>query len=229
MPVIQDDEFGKITIRRNPRSVHIRIRVAPDGTLRVSAPPYTPQFMVKRMIASSRQELRQMLDQARPKLTYDNGSEIGKSHSLLVRSGSKLNISRSGLQITLTLPPEVSLSDPEVQDLLRQQVIAALRREAKGYLPRRLRYLATQHDFDYQQVRLSHAAGRWGSCSSSGTISLNIALMKLPLTLIDYVIIHELAHTRHMDHSKNFWAVVERYDPNYRQHRAQLKGHAPTI
>ncbi len=229
MPIIQDNEFGKITIRRNPQSRHIRIRVAPDSTLRVSAPPYTPMFLIKRMVASSRDQLRVMLKTQAPELTYTSGSEIGKSHSLLVREGSSIKVERHGLQIVLTLPATSSLSDPEAQAQLREQVIAALRREAKGYLPKRLKYLAESHGFSYAKVRFSHASGRWGSCSSNGTISLNIALMKLPFELIDYVLIHELAHTRHMDHSSAFWDVVNQYDPSYKKHRSLLKQEAPTI
>ena len=229
MPIIHDNEFGKITIRRNPQSRQIRIRIAPDSTLRASAPSYTPTFLIKRMIANSREELRSMLRQQTPELTYENGSEIGKSHSLLIRRGTSLKVDRHGLQITLTIPENKELGNSDVQNLLREQIISALRREAKGYLPKRLKYIAEQHGFHYERVRFSHASGRWGSCSSSGTISLNIALMKLPFELIDYVIIHELAHTRHMDHSVQFWDVVATYDPAYKLHRAKLKHEAPTI
>lgn len=229
MSIIQDEEFGKVTVRRNARSSHIRLRVAPDGTLRASAPTYTPMFVIKRMINSSRKELRVMLHESRPLLSYNDGSEIGKSHSLRLRQGEKLSATRHGLQIILTLPADMELADPEAQELLRSHVIKALRREAKGYLPRRLQYLADQHGFTFNKVRLSHAAGRWGSCSSTGTISLNIALMKLPLELIDYVIIHELAHTKHMNHSKEFWTTVERYDPHYLSHRKRLKQEAPSV
>lgn len=229
MPTIQDKEFGKITVRRNARAAAIRIRVAPDGTLRVSSPLYTPLFMIKRMIIGSRAELRSMIDAGRPQLTYKDGSTVGKSHSLIVRQGTDMKIVRHGLQLIATLPADTSLDEPHVQAELREHIIAALRREAKGYLPKRLKYLAELHGFSYERVRFSHASGRWGSCSSSGTISLNIALMKLPFELIDYVLIHELAHTRHMDHSDRFWSVVATYDPAYKQHRAQLKHEVPTI
>lgn len=229
MPVIQDNEFGKITVRRNAQARHIRIRVAPNGSLRVSAPLYTPTFLIKRMIASSRNELRAMLESTTPQLSYENGSTIGKSHSLLIREGSSLQVERHGLQIIVSLPRGADIDHQDVQALLREQIIAALRREAKGYLPKRLKYLADKYGFSYKKVRFSHAGSRWGSCSSTGTISLNIALMKLPFELIDYVIIHELAHTRHMDHSPEFWGVVAEYDPSYKAHRSRLKLEVPTI
>lgn len=229
MPVIEDSEFGSITVRRSARASHIRIRVAPDGGLRVSAPRYAPLYLIKRTIAGSRQELHAMLEAQRPKLTYESGSTIGKSHSLVVKPGASLKVKREGLQIVVSLPADMELGDPEVQAELREQVIAALRREAKGYLPRRLKFLAEKNGFSYTKVRFSHSSSRWGSCSSTGTISLNIALMKLPFELIDYVIIHELAHTEQMNHSNAFWALVATHDPAYKQHRGALKQESPNI
>ena len=76
---------------------------------------------------------------------------------------------------------------------------------------------------------MSHANTRWGSRSSSGTISLNIGLMNLPQELSDYVILHELAHINHMDHSEKFWAEVAEHDPKYKQHRKALKGYSPGV
>lgn len=229
MPVIHDDTLGKVTIRRSTRSKHITMRVAPDGSLRVSAPMYTPLFLIKRSIASSRGELANLLHQQRPQLQYSDGDQVGKSHSITVRQGGSVNIERQALRIIVTLTADADIQSPDVQALLREQVIAALRREAKGYLPKRLRYLADQHGFSFQRVRFSHASGRWGSCSSNGTISLNIALMKLPFELIDYVLIHELAHTKQMNHSDAFWSIVSEYDPHYKAHRTRLKREAPTV
>jgi len=230
MPIIQDEEFGKITIRRSARASQVRLRVAPDGTLRASLPLYAPTFLVKRLIKSSRDELRQMLSQAQPTASYTDGMRVGKSHTLIVRptSGS-LQINRRGQQIIVSLPDGKSLNDSTVSRSVRDAIIAALRIEAKSYLPKRLSFLADKYGFRYSKVRFSHASGRWGSCSSTGTISLNIALMKLPFEQIDYVIVHELAHTVHMNHSQEFWSLVAVGDPQYKEHRRALKQEAPTI
>jgi predicted metal-dependent hydrolase len=231
MPIIQDEEFGKITIRRSPRATQVKIRVAPDGTLRASLPLYAPLFLVKRLIKSSREELRTMMGEASPTVEFTDGSVIGKSHHLSVRRVENGNVKaeRHKQQIIVTLPTEKSLSDPDVNRVVRDVVIAALRVEAKSYLPKRLSFLAQKYGFKYEKVRFSHSSGRWGSCSSTGTISLNIALMKLPFELIDYVIIHELSHTKHMNHSTEFWQTVSIADPQYALHRRLLKRENPSI
>jgi predicted metal-dependent hydrolase len=231
MPVINDEEFGKITIRRSARATQVKVRVAPDGTLRASLPLYAPIFLVKRLVKSSRDELRTMLSDAQPSQEYTDGMHIGKSHSLVVRHiGTGVpKAERHKQQIIVTLPEGHSLSDPEVARLTRDCIITALRIEAKSYLPKRLSFLASKYGFRYEKVRFSHASGRWGSCSASGTISLNIALMKLPFELIDYVIVHELSHTVHMNHSSAFWELVSRGDPNYSFNRRQLRQENPSI
>jgi predicted metal-dependent hydrolase len=231
MPIIRDEEFGKITIRRSARASQVRLRVAPDGTLRASLPLYAPSFLVKRLIKNSRQELRDMLAQAQPHSEYTDGMQVGKSHTLIVRhvATGVTQTNRRGQQIIISLPAGKSLRDNDVVREVRDAIIAALRVEAKSYLPKRLSFLAAKGGFSYKKVRFSHASGRWGSCTSEGTISLNIALMKLPFELIDYVIIHELAHTRHMNHSPEFWAQVGEGDPQYKAHRSALKLEAPSI
>lgn len=230
MPIVHDEEFGKITVRRSARATQVRLRVAPDGTLRASLPLYAPTFLVKRLIKSSRSELRELLSQAQPSISYTDGMQIGKSHTLIVRpTSSSFQVSLRGQQIIVSLPVDATLNDTHVVRSIRDTVIAALRVEAKSYLPKRLSFLAQKYGFSYKKVRFSHASGRWGSCTSEGTISLNIALMKLPFEQIDYVIIHELAHTRHMNHSSEFWSLVSEGDPDYKAHRNALKQEAPTI
>ena len=102
-------------------------------------------------------------------------------------------------------------------------------KKARDYLPYRLEYWAKLYGYSYSKCRLSHANTRWGSCSSNKTISLNIGLMKLPEALRDYVILHELAHLNHMDHSKAFWAEVGKHDKNYKNHEKKLKMFNPGV
>ncbi len=230
MPTINDEEFGAITVRRSARATQVRLRVAPDGTLRASMPVYAPLFLLKRLVKSSRPQLRKMLSQSQPESSYSDGQQIGKSHTLIVKRGApKLAATRNKQHIIVDLPDDRSLNDPEVVRKVRDESLIALRVEAKSYLPKRLQFLANQLGFSYNKVRFSHASSRWGSCSSEKTISLNIALMKLPFELIDYVLIHELAHTVELNHSEEFWNLVAVGDPLYKQHRKALKEEAPSI
>jgi predicted metal-dependent hydrolase len=231
MPTITDDEFGEITLRRSAKASHVRIRIAPDGRLRASLPLYAPVFLVKRLVKTSRAQLRALIAEHQSGDSYDNGDQIGKSHTLIIRpvTSSAINVTHSGQQITVMLPDGKTLNDPDVARAVRKKIGEALRIEAKHYLPKRLAFLADKHGFDYDKVRFSHASGRWGSCSSNGTISLNIALMKLPFELIDYVLVHELSHTVHMNHSETFWELVGLHDPDYKSHRRALKAETPSI
>lgn len=229
MPTITDEEFGTITLRRSARATHVRIRVAPDGRLRASLPLYAPIFLVKRLLKTSRAQLRAMLAEQQVDTVFESGMQIGKSHTLITRLGSTLSAKRHGQQIIVTLAPENNLEDSDVTRVVRDSVIDALRLEAKSYLPKRITFLAEKNGFDFEKIRFSHASGRWGSCSSNGTISLNIALMKLPFELIDYVLVHELSHTRQMNHSDKFWNIVAQADPNYKEHRRELRKETPSI
>lgn len=229
MAVLHDKEFGAVTIRTSKLSRSVKLSIAPDGSVRISMPPRTPLFIAKRLLASSRGSIRELLEQGRDNLVYEDGMQIGKSHSLHVSMGAVSSVRTHDRRIHVALAATDSLDTPAVRRQVRDAVIAALRKEAKSYLPKRLAYLASQHGFAYETIRFSHASSRWGSCSSRGTISLNIALMKLPFELIDYVLIHELCHTREMNHSDAFWTLVESYSPTYKIHRSALKAHNPTV
>ena len=93
--------------------------------------------------------------------------------------------------------------------VLSAQEVEQLRRQAADYLPERLATLAELYGFQYSALRLKHNRTNWGSCSSKNNINLNISLMLLPSVLRDYVILHELCHLRHHDHSRAFHLLLE--------------------
>ena len=99
------------------------------------------------------------------------------------------------------------------------------RAQAKTKLINRLEVLAAMHAFTYNRVFIRNQRTRWGSCSHKNNISLNIILTRLPAELMDYVILHELVHTRHKNHSKDFWAELDRFVPNSKKRAAQLRKH----
>ena len=93
---------------------------------------------------------------------------------------------------------------------------AALRAEGRRVLVPRLDALAARHALGYARATVRGQRSVWGSCSSRGTVSLNYKLLFLPPALVDYVLLHELAHTRHLDHSAAFWRLLERLEPDAR-------------
>lgn len=232
MAEIVDHEFGTIAVRRLARSRSIRFSVATSGRIVATTPRLTPLFFIRQVLDSSRPALRTMLDNPRVRTQYAHGQQIGSHHKLAViptQMVSKPTVQTTRETLIVKLPPNYELDSPKVQQMIRDEVTKILRREAKAYLPERLSVFARQWHFSYERVRFSHSSGRWGSCSSTGTISLNIALMKLPSELIDYVLIHELCHTRHMNHSAAFWSEVGTFDPHYKLHKRQISRFSPTV
>ena len=95
--------------------------------------------------------------------------------------------------------------------------------EAKTLLTTRLQQLAKDNGFSYNKVFIRNQKTRWGSCSSKNNISLNMKLVKLPDELIDYVILHELVHTRKKDHSKAFWSEMDKLVGNGKKMASRLR------
>ena len=165
------------------------------------------------------------------RVVYEHGMSIGASHKLTITHAKTEapKVRTNGQDISVWLPLSMSHEHPAAQTAIRGAVKKALTKEAKSYLPRRLRYIADEYGYDYEKVRFSNAKGRWGSCSSHGTISLNIALMRLERELIDYVLVHELCHTVHMNHSPEFWDAVHAIVPDYKQIKRRLKQESPYL
>jgi predicted metal-dependent hydrolase len=114
----------------------------------------------------------------------------------------------------------------------RRCLVAWLRRHALDELGRRLAEQARRHGLSYSAVKVRQQRTRWGSCSSRGVISLNVALLFQPPDVVRYLLCHELAHTRHMDHSQRFWRLVAQCEPRWRElDRALLSGwrHVPAF
>lgn len=94
---------------------------------------------------------------------------------------------------------------------------------AKRIFPERTAYSALRMGVDYGRITIREQKTRWGSCSSKGNLNFNWKLVLLAPELLDYVVVHELAHRREMNHSKNFWKIVEAELPDYRERRRRLK------
>lgn len=230
MTIITDEEFGEIVVKKRSLAKTVSLKIAPDGRIQITMPPYAPLLAAKALIKTSRKQIRELVSQYREKLSYTENQQIGKSHNLLIQTTAKpSSVKIVGTQILAEINEAESVESATNQQLIRSKILVALRKEAKSYLPRRLSFLAEEHGFSFARSKITHSSSRWGSCSSSGTISLNIGMMNLPFELIDYVIIHELCHTRHMNHSTKFWDEVAKFDPHYKIHRNKLKKYSPYI
>lgn len=100
---------------------------------------------------------------------------------------------------------------------------------AREYIPKRVAYYHTITGGNYSRISIRSQKTRWGSCSSKGTLSFNWRLMLAPPSVLDYVVVHELCHLTHMNHSSAFWQAVEKAFPDYRNARKWLKDHGSEL
>ena len=116
---------------------------------------------------------------------------------------------------------------PRTNDQPKDAATAALEKRyrdaAKEYIPKRVEYYHALTGGDYQKITIRDQKTRWGSCSSNGTLSFNYRLMLAPPRVLDYVVVHELCHLTHMNHSTAFWEMVASILPDYKEHRKWLK------
>jgi predicted metal-dependent hydrolase len=160
-----------------------------------------------------------------------HGYRLGKAHHITFQSGTGKGVTTRvvGNEARVMLPTGVRWDDPAAQEAATSVAIRVLKKEARMLLPHRLELLAVEHGFSYKSVTIKQLSGRWGSCSSEKDIVLNCFLMQLSWELIDYVLLHELTHTRVMAHGPVFWKEMELSLPNVTELRKQIKMHKPLL
>ncbi|MDL2342183.1 MAG: SprT family zinc-dependent metalloprotease [Patescibacteria group bacterium] len=218
-----------IAVYKRHSSRSIRLSVTAKGEVKVSLPFWVP-YKTGVAFAESRQAW--IAAQRQAPIVLAEGQIIGKSHSLHFRVSIKATKPSSRLkagQIIITHPLSLLYADKSVQALAEKAAIRALRHEAAVVLPPRLQQLATEHGFSYTAVSIKQLTGRWGSCDQHGRIALNLFLMQLPWELIDYVLLHELVHTKHMNHGEDFWAALEAVVPGAKKLRTAIRKHKPVV
>ena len=214
--------------RRGNRS--LRLSIGNGGEIRVSMPYWLPykageQFAISKSawIAAHR------MPQA-PGLAHGQG--IGKANRLFFEASpyaSKITTRLRENQIEIIHPARLGAHEAAVQRAAQNASIRALRREAERLLPMRLRQLAAQEGFSFASVSVKLLKSRWGSCSSRQEITLNLFLMQLPWHLIDYVLLHELTHTKVMQHGAPFWQELERHVPHAKRLRKEIGQYHPVL
>lgn len=215
-----------------------------DKGLRVSAPKWITQADIERALQQKsgwivrklveQRERVQKLQAAR--VAWADGCVLPYLGSpLRVRLDDTLAPRQEGRKRAARVPVELE-TDADEQPFLKLGLLAGadavqissavqgwLQRQARSLFEMRCLHYAAQMGVQMSSLRLSSAQSRWGSASASGAIRLNWRLIHLPMSVIDYVVVHELAHLREMNHSARFWAIVEAVLPDYERARQHLK------
>ena len=209
-------------IRSKRRS--LELRVLEDGTVQVRAPQRAPVRMVQTFVDSRRQWIadQQQRQASRPRQRWLDGEVLawrGDRLQLDVSEGrTRVGISGSYLSVRVT--------QPEDEMVVRSAVEGWMRRQAKGVfedsIERQFGWFAAQ-GFARPTLRIKKMRTRWGSLSARGYINLNMALLHYPPLALDYVVMHELCHLKHMDHGPGFHGLMDARMPDWRQRKALLE------
>lgn len=229
--ILEDEELGRMIIRVNIRARRLTFRTREDA-IHVTVPPGTTMLEVENAVEQLRPRLKiARQKQAHPLIDLDFRIDAEFFKLSLVSGQRERFLSHSELgEMRIVCPPDADFEDEKLQAWLRKVIEEALRRNAKIILPPRLYALSLQHGLSYKSVKINSSSGRWGSCSARGNINLSYYLVLLPKHLIDYVLLHELAHTREMNHGERFWALLDKLTDGkalalrneLRQHRTDL-------
>lgn len=212
----------KINIRKYKTSRRIKLTINSSAQINISIPIYC-SYQEGLNFAQSKMD---WIKKRKPnKRFYQNNSRIGKNHYLKLKPENihKCSSILGSTEIIIKHPLDLDPKSEAVQDYIKNISKKVLKREACQLLPQRLEKLSQKHNILYKQLKIRNLKSRWGSCNSQQIITLNQNLLELPWQLIDYVIVHELIHTKIMNHSKSFWNYFDQLMPNNKTIRKKLK------
>jgi len=149
--------------------------------------------------------------------------DTAKDKNMLLYLGTLFPLTTDNDAKKISFNGEEFLADLQNKEKTNKSLKTWYKNKFKEVAVPRLFYFAEKHNLQVNQVRIKEQKTLWGSCSSRNNINLNFLLIMAPLKVIDYVIIHELAHTIHKNHSVNFWNAVEEIMPNYKEAKRWLK------
>jgi predicted metal-dependent hydrolase len=204
----------------NPKLKHTYLSIDDEGTLIIKSPIVSQQYISKLLISKAK-----WINQAREKIANKKGklddvsnlSEIylwGKKIQLTLIKSTKNSINMHDNTITIHYN-HIDKIKPLIYKLYKQ--------EAQSKIPNIVEYYANKMQLIPNKLSFRKTKRQWGSCSANNNISLNTMLAKLPQNVVKYIVVHELAHIKHKNHQKEFWALVERYMPEYKQLQDELK------
>jgi len=211
------------TLQRKIRLKHRYIRIR-DGQAHVTAPRRTPLKTLHVFVADHAEWIARQIQKTSEHtkdLTRSDATVLwrGESYSVTTASGKADSLEFKNGTAHFTLP------EPHEPQRLQALLWQHYKTHAPDHILPRLETWAKTMKLYPERVTFRRARTRWGSCSSRNTLSLNTHLMMLPDELIDYIIVHELAHIRYKNHGKDFWALVARYVSQYQKKRKQLRSY----
>jgi predicted metal-dependent hydrolase len=181
--------FGAVRYVKNPRARNLSVRINQRGEIRVTVPRYASFSRAEAFVRSREGWIRKQQQRMRQRQASFSRMEEG---SMLDLKGKRIPLHRKN-------------GKEDLEDALWRILLE----EARAYLPGRVEALAHEHGLFYSGLKVRRMRSRWGSCTANNSINLNTWLMIIPEHLSDYVILHELAHTRHKDHSSRFWNTLD--------------------
>ena len=113
-----------------------------------------------------------------------------------------------------------------IRESIPEEEMIEYKEKARKVITNRVEYFAKNHKLLFNNIRISSAKHRWGSCSARDNLNFNWKVIFAPVDVIDYLVVHELAHIKHKHHKRSFWAFVEKMDPEFKEHRKWLKKHS---
>jgi predicted metal-dependent hydrolase len=227
--LVQVADIGEIAIVRKRGARSMRLRIEPDGGIRLTIPWWVTHKVGLAFVYSKAEWIKSQ--QSFSVLQLDSGMQFGDHCRLMIEHSDLTRPSSSwkNSELQIRLPHSMVIADPETQTWLKKAVLKQLRNHAEATLLSRLEFLADLHDFNYHSSSVRKLKARWGSCTSKQEITLNVYLVQLPEELIDYVLLHELVHTEHLHHGAGFWKRVEEVCPEFKAARKAIKAFQPRL
>lgn len=208
-------------IKRSARSFNLRISINAQAQVIVSAPKIMPEFLIRKYVEEQKAWIESNLAKVKKNQVPIQNDELyifDKKYKVVVNDqANQIGVMASGEKIL------VNNLTPKSSSKIQKQIEEFLKKTAHKYLATRTALLAKKMGVTYKNLSLRQQASRWGSCSSRGNLNFNWRLVHYKPEIIDYVIIHELAHLIELNHSKRFWEIVKKYDSQYLLHKGELR------
>lgn len=208
-----DKEFGEVKVRYNARARRVIFRVK-DGVLVITAPLATSLNFLEKSLNEKREAISTLFSKSTTKILQPGDVIETRCFTIKIHTHHTLTKMLFSLKegvLNVFIPQRVRIEDATFQKLLKQNILKIAKRVSYPYLSARLKELAESKNLTYNKFSVSTARTRMGVCTGKRDISLSAYLIFYPQHLIDYVILHELAHLTEMNHGPRFHALCNNY------------------